>query len=62
MKARRSALGNPDKDFVMFAMALQAVIDYEARWQSARVIADVLASDNPRFDRTYFYQECGLRP
>lgn len=61
------------KHYIAFAKAIRIVRDWvhaedrEARPENAVVamalnIADVLQADNPQFDRTRFYEACGVYP
>jgi len=60
------------KDYVAIAGALKAQrYAYAPHWDAnlfracndnAKAIAEVLASDNPRFDRQRFLDACGVTP
>lgn len=49
------------KHFSALALAIAEISDKEERARAARLIADVCAESNGRFDRQRFYYACGVR-
>lgn len=48
------------KHFTALAQAIAEISDLEERGRAARLIADVCAASNGRFDRQRFYHACGV--
>ncbi len=56
------ALAASLKSVARFARADSEVTPAEVAALAAEVIADALAADNPRFDRSRFLAACGVAP
>lgn len=48
------------KDYEAIAKALNGLAFSADKGASSRAIADVMARDNPRFDRERFLKACGI--